>query len=110
MLTENEKAFLVYWEENRLRESGFASKILRGLPMAVVFALPIILSVVVIRLFFPDWSTKVSQVSQGMIWLILIATLLVILFYSYFRMHYKWEQNEQLYRELKARQRNQTNK
>jgi hypothetical protein len=29
---------------------------------------------------------------------------LVIVFYAYFRMQYKWEMNEQLYKELKCKE------
>jgi len=33
-----------------------------------------------------------------------IAMACVVLFYSYFRMQYKWEMNEQLYKELKSKE------
>ena len=105
MITNKEKQFLQYWEANRESESTILSKFLRGFPMAAMFGLPIILLVVVIRLFFPDWYMKISQTPSGMFVTAIIAMIIVIIFYAIFRMHYKWEMNEQLYKEIKAKQR-----
>jgi len=78
--------------------------LLKGLPMAIMFGLPIILSLIVVRLFFPEWYTKISQTTPGMIITALIAVIGIVLFYSYFRMHYKWEMNDQFYKEVKAKE------
>ncbi len=104
MLSEKEVSFISYWEQNRERQSGFLVKLLGGLPMALIFSMPIILLVIVVRLFLPDWYTKISGTSPGMFLTAIIAMLIIALFYSFFRMHYKWEMNEQLYKELKAKQ------
>lgn len=104
MLTEKEKEFLVYWEKNREVQAGFASKLLRGFPMALLFSLPIILSVVVVRLFFPEWYTKISQTTPGMFVTVTFAVLLISLFYAVFRMHSKWENNEEVYKYLKSKE------
>ncbi|MBC7889272.1 MAG: hypothetical protein H7Z13_15450 [Ferruginibacter sp.] len=112
MISEKEIAFLRYWERNREIENTFTSKITRGFPMALLFGLPIILLVVVVRVFIPDWYMKISGTSPGMFVTAVIATMGVVLFYSYFRMQYKWEMNEQLYKELKSKENksvNQTN-
>jgi hypothetical protein len=101
MLTEKEKQFLDYWERNRERENSFTGKLLGGLPMALLFSLPIILLVVVVKLYIPEWYIKVSKTSPGMFITAIFAVLLITLFYSFFRMHFKWEGNEQLYNELK---------
>src|SRR5450432_783812 len=104
MISEKEKAFLLYWERNREIENTFISKLTRGFPMALLFGLPIILFVVVVRLFLPDWYMKISGTSPGMFLTAVIATIGVVIFYSYFRMQYKWEMNEQLYKELKSKE------
>ncbi|MCW3090998.1 MAG: hypothetical protein JWP81_2067 [Ferruginibacter sp.] len=109
MISEKESAFLSYWERNRDIENTFTSKLTRGLPMAMLFGLPIILLVVVVRLFFPDWYMKISGTSPGMFVTAVVAMIGVVLFYSYFRMQYKWEMNEQLYKELKAKQNKSNN-
>lgn len=107
-VTEKDKAFIKYWEQNRSEQSSFISKLLRGLPMAIIFALPIILSVVVVLIFFPDWYMKISKNSSGAFITVVVAMIITVVFYSWFRMHYKWEMNEQLYKELKAKE-NKTN-
>ena len=104
MITEKEKTFLVYWETNREAYSTFSSKLSRGFPMAVLFALPIILLVVVVWLFFPDWYMKISKTSPGMFVTAIFAMFGVVVFYAYFRMQFKWEMNEQLYQEIKIKE------
>ena len=109
MISEKEIAFLRYWENSREIESTFISKLLRGFPMALLFALPIILSVIIVKLFIPAWYMKMSQTSPGTFITIIIAMLLLVIFYSVFRMQYKWEMNEQLYKELKSKENKQIN-
>ncbi len=104
MLTEQERAFIARWEQNREPESGFASKLLMGLPMAIMFGLPIVLFILSVYLFFPEWYTKISNTSSGTFVTIIIAVIIAIGFFSYFRMHFKWEMNEQLYKELVYKQ------
>jgi len=100
MLSEKQEAFLMYWEKERSRQNSFFSKLSRGLPMAMIFGLPIIFSIVVVYLYFPEWYTKISKTTSGSFITVVIAVLIAILFFSYFRMHFKWEMNEQLYQEL----------
>jgi hypothetical protein len=103
MLTEKEKQFLVYWEQNREKEGSFSSKLLRGLPMSMLFTAPILLFIVVIRLFFPDWYTKISGTSAGTFITATFAVIIITLFYAFFRMHFKWENNEQVYKILQLK-------
>jgi hypothetical protein len=107
MITEKDRQFMHYWEQCRDKENTFISKLSRGLPMAIIFSLPILLLVIVVRLFFPDWYTKISQTTPGMFISAIIAVTGIVIFYAYFRMQYKWEMNQQLYEELKAKQNNE---
>ena len=91
------------WEQVREKEGTIQSKIINGLPMAMLFGLPILLIIAVVYFLSPDWYTKVSNRLSGSLVTIVIAVFICILFYAYFRMHYKWEMNEQLYRELKSK-------
>lgn len=104
MLSEKDLAFIEYWEKERATQATFLSKLLGGLPMATMFGLPIILFIMVVYLWFPDWYTKISGTSAGSFIMVVIAVLICIIFFSYFRMHFKWEMNEQLYTELKIKQ------
>lgn len=104
MLSEKEIKFLNDWELTREKESSFISKLGRGLPMACLFGLPILFSIALVYFLSPEWYTKISQATAGSANMILISVIIFILFFSYFRMHFKWEMNEQLYKELKSRQ------
>ncbi len=104
MLSEKDKAFLHYWELHREKENTVLSKLTRGFPMALLFGLPIILLVVSVRLFLPEWYMKISGTSTGMFFTAVIAMMGVVLFYAFFRMQYKWEMNEQLFKELKIKE------
>lgn len=90
-----------HWEKIRESQAGFTAKLTGGLPMAVLFCVPILLFVASVYLFFPSWYTKVSKNLPGSVITIVIAVFICVLFFSYFRMQFKWEANEQLYRELK---------
>ncbi len=108
MITEQEQKFIQHWEEVRIQRSSFGNKLISGLPMAVMFGLPIILSVIAIRIFLPDWYTKISNSFSGSFIIIIIAVLIAVVFYAYFRMHFKWEMNEQLFQQLKAKEKKQS--
>ena len=72
--------------------------------MALIFSLPLVLCIFVVYRFFPEWYAKFSQISEGTFVVILAGAIITTVFFAYFRMHYKWETNEQLYLELKARE------
>ena len=119
MLTDKDRQFIIYWEKVRLKESSFSHKILSGLPMALIFGLPVLFFLATVKIFFPAWFTTAShkqtdvvvpgltekfmKVSAGDITTAFIAVEIIVLFFSFFRMHFKWEMNEQLYKELKAK-------
>jgi hypothetical protein len=118
MLTDKEQQFIQRWEAVRETESTFRYKFLSGLPVALLFALPILIFFIVVKLYFPSWFTTAShksndvivpgmtqdfmKISTGDVTMAFIAVFVIVLFFSYFRMHYKWENNEQLYQELKS--------
>lgn len=104
MLLPEEENFLTYWEANRAAFSEPLSKLVRGLPMAIVFGMPILIFIAVVYFFLPDWYTKISKATAQTFVVISIAVLIAIIFYAFVRMHFKWEQNEQLYLELKQKQ------
>jgi preprotein translocase subunit SecY len=103
MLSEKDKDFIIYWEKEKNGRNTFSAKLIQGLPMAALFCVPILLFIAAVYLFFPEWYTRVSGRLPGSIVTIVIAVIICILFFSYFRMQYKWEMNEQLYRELKQK-------
>jgi MFS superfamily sulfate permease-like transporter len=101
MLSEKDKEFMLYWEKVRDSRKSFSVKLTSGLPMAALFSVPILLFITVIYLFFPEWYTKVSSRLPGSVTTIVVAVIISMFFFSFFRMQFKWEMNEQLYQELK---------
>jgi hypothetical protein len=108
MLTQKELEFVQYWERVRSRESSVARKITSGLPMAALFALPVLLSVAAVKIFFPEYSMRISKAGAGTLFVVVIAVVLIALFFAYFRMHLRWEENEQVYKSLKLKQNRET--
>ncbi|MBK9486245.1 MAG: hypothetical protein IPO01_13895 [Chitinophagaceae bacterium] len=89
--------------KRKRKKKYFFCKLIDGLPMAALFCVPILLFITAVYLFFPEWYTKISSRLPGSIVTIVIAVIICMLFFSYFRMQFKWESNEQLYRELKQK-------
>jgi uncharacterized BrkB/YihY/UPF0761 family membrane protein len=103
MLSAKDKEFIAYWEKERERHNSVPARLIAGLPMAILFCIPILLLITAVYLFLPEWYTRVSNSMAGAMTTIIIALIICILFFSYFRMQYKWEMNEQLYQELKQK-------
>lgn len=104
MLSSKELKFLEYWEKNRDTEGTFARKLIGGLPMAIIFCTPILFFLAAVYFFLPDWYAKISNTSMETFVVVVIAVCIAIIFYAYFRMHFRWEMNEQLFMELKFKQ------
>lgn len=99
MITEQEKDFIDYWDKNRDRYKRSFYQLAIGLTAGIVFALPILLSVL-----FHDWYKQMVYISGSQVTVILIGVFGIIVFLALFRLRFKWEENEQLYKELKYRE------
>ncbi|MDQ6755403.1 MAG: hypothetical protein M3004_00555 [Bacteroidota bacterium] len=99
MLTNDEELFINYWEANRAKQKKMFYGLAVGLPIGLVFSLPILLSVV-----FHQWYKSMIFISASQVTVILIAVLGIAVFFALFRMKFKWEENEQLYKELKFKE------
>lgn len=99
MLTEDEKSFIEYWEKNREKEKRFFRQLTYGSPWGLVFALPVLVAVI-----FHDWYKNMIPISRPQIVLIIITVIGIAIFYSVFRMKFKWDNNEQIYKELKFKE------
>ncbi|HEY5406127.1 MAG TPA: hypothetical protein VIJ92_03530 [Ginsengibacter sp.] len=99
MLTKDEILFIEFWEKNRDKENQTLRQFAMGLPMGLVFALPVLLAVI-----FHGWYKNMIYISDAQIIVIAITVLGVAVFFSIFRGRFRWEHNEQLYKELKFKQ------
>lgn len=103
MLTEEEKRFIRYWEETRLRKKRGLWQLAAGLPLGVAMGGAILLNI------YSDWFKGASaalKMNSDRALVILAGILLLIIFMVVFSARHKWEINEQRYRELLHREKN----
>lgn len=101
MLTQQEKDFIMYWETNRGRQKKVVRQFLVGIPIGLLFAIPIVIN------FSSGWYRRADMEANNQEFnpiVLLVALLLIVGFTAIFYQRHKWDQYEQKYRELKARQ------
>lgn len=104
MLSGTEQEFIRHWEKVREKEALFQTKMIKGLPFALFFFLPIPLFLLAVNLWLPEWYTRVSNRASGSFPVIFLAVFLGALGWGYFRMQFRWETNENYYRQLLAKE------
>jgi hypothetical protein len=107
MLNEQERQFLAYWEANRLREKKINKQLLLGLPIGLLFAVPVL-----ILLFSGKfWYTRANMEAntQGSPVILMIAVICIAVFVGVFYKRHQWDQREQHYLELKAKEKEDGN-
>ena len=90
-----------YWEANRLREKKLGFQLLVGIPMGLLFSLPILIILFTGKL----WYTRAEMVANtsSKPWVLMVAVFLIAVFVAIFNKRHQWERKEQWYQELKAR-------
>jgi membrane protein YdbS with pleckstrin-like domain len=100
MLTEEEEKFIEYWEANRLRRRKVLKQLALGLPLSLLLVAAIMIN------FFSGWYKRADmeiRTNSSLILVIVIAAILIVVFTTVFSVRHKWEQHEQLYKELLAK-------
>lgn len=103
MLTDRDKKFIAYWELNRDKEKKVFRQLLVGLPLGLLFAVPIVIN------FSSGWYKRATMWARGHADdstgpVVVIAALIILVFVAIFSKKHRWDMNEQAYRELLARQ------
>jgi H+/gluconate symporter-like permease len=101
MLTQEEKDFIQYWEQNRDRRKSIFRQFLVGIPIGLLFTVPIVISLK------SGWDKRASMEANSADFnpmVLLVALLIIIVFTAIFYQRHKWDQYEQRYRELLSRQ------
>jgi membrane protein YdbS with pleckstrin-like domain len=101
MLTQREKDFIRYWEANRLRRKKVVRQFLIGIPIGLLFVIPIVIN------FSSGWYRRADMEANSSDFnpvVLLVALLLIVGFTAIFYQRHQWDQYEQHYRELLARQ------
>ena len=100
MLNKEEKDFIDYWGQNRLRKKRLLWQLAAGLPLGALIAGAILVN------YFSGWHRRAEMKlridSSGVI-VVLIALLLIVVFIVVFSGRHHWEMNEQRYKELLAK-------
>ena len=96
MLSKQDEAFIQYWEKNRDREKKLLRQIFIGLPLGLLISGGIVLSLDL------GWYTRANMVANSEMnpYILIIAVAAIAVFTAIFYKKYKWDMNEQHYREL----------
>ena len=99
MLSETEESFLEYWSRKGETEKKSLRPLLVGFSFGVVFGIATIISI------FSGWAIRATMVANSRLsaGLLLLVILTVSVFMGYFYRSFRWEKNEQYYRELMAK-------
>ena len=101
-LSADEKKFLAYWEANRLREKRLTTQLMYGLPMGILFAIPIIVNFLMGRFWYKRAdAVGMSQFSPTVL---VVAVLLIAVFIALINRRFRWEKLEQQYLEIQSRE------
>jgi hypothetical protein len=97
MLSKEENAFILYWEQNRLRRKKIVRQFLLGIPAGLLLVVPIVINLT------SGWYKRAdieanSQDFNPMV--LMVALLLIVGFTAIFWQRHKWDQCEQRYQEL----------
>ena len=101
MLTQQEKDFIRYWAANRLRRKKVVTQFLIGIPIGLAFVIPILIN------FVSGWYKRAQMEANSQDFnpiVLLVALLLIVGFTAIFYQRHQWDQYEQRYRELLARE------
>jgi hypothetical protein len=97
-LTEDEQKFIEYWERERGRQKKIFYQFWVGLPLGLLFALPIFVNFLLGRY----WYKRADAVgnSQFNPMLLIVAVIGIAVFVAIFQKKFKWDQQEQQYQEF----------
>ena len=96
MLTSEEKGFIEYWEQNRVRKKRIWRQLSVGLPLGVALAGAILVNL------YSGWNHASSFLvhNSGRFFIVLAGILLTVVFIVIFSARHRWDMNEQHYKEL----------
>jgi membrane protein YdbS with pleckstrin-like domain len=102
MLNEREREFIKYWEANRLKEKKFNKQLLVGLPIGLLFAIPVLILLFSGKFWYQRASMEANSQSSPLV--LMIAIICIAVFVGVFYKRHQWEMKEQQYLEFKAKE------
>jgi hypothetical protein len=101
-ISEEERKFLVYWEQQRLKDKRLTNQLMFGLPIGILFSIPILINFFMGKFWYKRAdAVGVSQFSPTVL---VIAVFLITVFVALLNRRFRWERLEQQYLELKAKE------
>lgn len=100
-MDERDQYFIEYWEANRERESKLLVQLLRGIPIGLIFALPVLLIVFTSRFWYKRADMLVNAKLNP--WVLIIAIFFIAVFVAVFYKRHQWDMKDQHYNEIKKR-------
>ncbi len=102
ILTKQEERFIEYWEKNSEKEKSLFRQLFFGLPFGLLLGIGVVL------MLESGWYQRANMVaySQSSPWLLVIAIIAIAVFAGVFYKKYRWEMNDQHYKELQVKLRN----
>ncbi len=101
LYTEDEIKFIEYWKENRDYQATIKYQLLFGLPIGLLFSLPIVVNFLLGRLWYKRAdAVGLSQFNPAVL---IIAVMVISIFIAIVNRRFRWEKLEQQYLELLAR-------
>ncbi len=82
MLSEREKQFIQYWEANREREHRWQQQLLAGIPMGLLFALPVIAIIFTGKLWYQRADMAMNAMANP--YVLIVAVFVITVFVSIF--------------------------
>ncbi len=99
MLTNEEKGFIEYWEQNRLNKKRTWRQLSVGLPLGVALGGAILVNI------YSGWNPAGSYLKNNgdRFLIVLLGIILIVIFIVIFSARHRWDMNEQHYKELMAK-------
>lgn len=102
MLNEREQQFIQYWEANREREKQWQYQLLAGIPIGLLFAVPVLAIVFTGKLWYKRADMAMNTMTSP--YILVAAVFVITVFVSIFYKRHQWDMKEQQYQQLKARE------
>ncbi len=100
MLSKPELDFIAYWQKNRERQQSVKYQLLFGLPLGLA------ISAGIVFMIQSGWYERANMVANGKSTpiVLIVAIISITIFCGFFYKKFQWEQKEQQYLELLAKQ------
>src|SRR5436190_3104425 len=100
-MTEDEKKFMAWWELNRDKQKKLVRQWFVGLPIGLIFVIPIVVNLSSGWYKRADMEVNSQQLNPIVL---LVAMIVIISFVAVFYKRHQWDMDEQRYKEMKAKE------